>query len=326
MTSTEFEQLTSRIIAQMVASGANVLWNDRIPDPDNPNQLRQVDVTIVRQGRKSHIECRNHKAPQDAQWIEELIGRRQSLNAAAMMAVSSSGFTLGAIRKAERYGIFLHELDALSPQEAASWGCHSVVEFGYFGMHPLWLHLVLSRLPTDNLEAIAEALKDRQEYIDAIFNPLRYRFNETYKEFNYPYSFQVAGETHNMELLGRPVVEARVRGTLYLWQHKLLLPTTLAFRRSSHNPGTLAHVESSACAKTEIIKAGAKAYVQIDMSSVPEPEANSMLAGVIDIDLGQPTQIPDFQIIGSPERRIDLYGVYLSVAEAEPKLPATAEV
>lgn len=52
MTSTEFEQLTGRIISQVVESGAQLLWNDRIPDPDNPSQLRQVDVTISRDGRK----------------------------------------------------------------------------------------------------------------------------------------------------------------------------------------------------------------------------------------------------------------------------------
>jgi hypothetical protein len=316
MTSTEFEQLTSRIISQMVESGAQVLWNDRIPDPDNPSQLRQVDVTISRDGRKTHIECRNHKAPQDAKWIEELIGRRQSLEASAMMAASTYGFTAGAVKKAERFGIFLHELDLLSPEEAKSWGRHSLVEFGYFGFHPLWIQLVFSDLPTDNLEPIAEELKNHREYIDAIFNPLRYRLNENYKEYNYPYSFQLTGQTHNMQLLGKPVIEARIRGTVYLWKHSLRFPTVLAFRRSSHSSQTMAHVEVSEIAQTEIIKAGTRAYVQVDMSSAPEPESNSMLAGIVEIDLCQPTQIPEFKIIGSPERRFDIFDGMLSVATA----------
>ena len=209
MTSTEFEQLTGRIISQVVESGAQLLWNDRIPDPDNPSQLRQVDVTISRDGRKTHIECRNHKAPQDAKWVEELIGRRQSLEASAMMAASTSGFTAGAKRMAERFGIFLHDLDLLSPEEAKSWGRHSLVEFGYFGFHPLWIELVFPDLPTHNLELIAGELKSRRNYIDAIFNPLRYRLNENYTEFHYPYSFQLSLQTPNMHLLGKPVMEVQ---------------------------------------------------------------------------------------------------------------------
>ena len=316
MTPTEFEQLTSRIIAQMVKSGAEVEWNDRVSDPDNPNQLRQVDVTITRDGRKTHIECRNHKTPQGTKWIEELIGRKQSLGASAMMAVSSSGFTKGAIKKAERFGIFLHNLDLLSLEEASSWGAQSIVEFGYFGLYPLSLQLVFSSIPTDNLELISNGLKENRKYIDVILNPLRYFLNKNYKKFNYPYSFRVSGKPRNMLLLGEPVLEARIRGTVHLFKRRLLLPTIMAFRRSSHTFETMAHVEASNSAQSEIIKAGTKAYVQIDMSSAPKPEANSLLAGVVEIDLRQPTQIPEFKVIGSPEHQIDLFNAELSIATA----------
>lgn len=171
-------------------------------------------------------------------------------------------------------------------------------------------------MPTDNLKLIAEELKKNRAYIDAIFNPLRYRLSENHKEYNYPYSFQLAGQTHNIQLLGKSVVEARIRGTVYLWKYSLQFPTVLAFRRSSHSAQTMAHVEVSEIAQTEIIKAGTRAYVQVDMSSTPEPEGNSMLAGIIEIDLGEPTQIPEFKIIGSPERQFDIFEARLSVTTA----------
>ena len=41
-----------------------------------------------------------------------------------------------------------------------------------------------------------------------------------------------------------------------------------------------------------------------------------MLAGIVEIDLGQPTRIPEFKIIGSPERRFDIFDGMLSVATA----------
>ena len=73
-------------------------WNDRIPDPDNPNQPRQIDITVIWDNELTIIECRIHNRKQDVNWIEELMGRRVSLKADAVIAVSASGFTDGAIR------------------------------------------------------------------------------------------------------------------------------------------------------------------------------------------------------------------------------------
>jgi len=119
--SDEFEIMISRIHELLEGEGANVEWNERIPDPDNPKQLRQVDVVIRKDGLINLVECRLHKEPQDVKWIEELIGRRISLEASAIAAVSTSGFTSGAIKKAEKYGVILRDLKNLSDAEIKSW-------------------------------------------------------------------------------------------------------------------------------------------------------------------------------------------------------------
>lgn len=49
--SDNFEIMISRIYEILEREGATVEWNDRIPDPDNPNQLRQIDVIV----RKENI-------------------------------------------------------------------------------------------------------------------------------------------------------------------------------------------------------------------------------------------------------------------------------
>jgi hypothetical protein len=108
-----------RLIAQ---EGSEVTWNDRIPDPDNPHQLRQIDITIRRDGRLTIVECRMEKSPQDVTWIEQLMGRRESLRAESVIAVSASKFTKGAIRKAEAKGIILRNLATLSAPEIRDWG------------------------------------------------------------------------------------------------------------------------------------------------------------------------------------------------------------
>ena len=118
----KFEQQVERIHQLLDAEGATVTWNDRIPDPDNPSQPRQIDISIRRDGMLTLVECRIHKNPQDVTWIEELMGRRTSLKADAVIAVSASGFTKTARDKAVAHGIHLRELAALSPEEIKNWG------------------------------------------------------------------------------------------------------------------------------------------------------------------------------------------------------------
>jgi hypothetical protein len=119
--STLFERQIERIHQLLEGEPAKVTWNDRIPDPDNPDQLRQIDIAIDRDGTNVHVECRLHRAPQDAQWIEELIGRRVSLGADVMIAVSSSGFTEGAVRKAAAHNVHLRTLSELTDDEVRLW-------------------------------------------------------------------------------------------------------------------------------------------------------------------------------------------------------------
>ena len=70
--SKDFEQLVARIHRLLEGGRAVVTWNDRMADPDNLDQQRQVDISIERNGHTTHVECRAHKAPQNVKWIEEL--------------------------------------------------------------------------------------------------------------------------------------------------------------------------------------------------------------------------------------------------------------
>ena len=88
--SVDFEKQIKKIHDVLVQDYGTVTWNDKIPDPDNPKQSRQIDITVLINNRLIHIECRHHKKPQDTQWIEELYGRKISLNAGSMIGVSSS--------------------------------------------------------------------------------------------------------------------------------------------------------------------------------------------------------------------------------------------
>ena len=117
-----FEHRIHQIHELVETFDAEVTWNERIPDPDNPNRKRQIDIAVRRGQHLTLIECRLHRGRQDVKWIEELIGRRQSLGADAVIAVSSSGFTNGALAKAKRYEVITRELRELTDEEVRSWG------------------------------------------------------------------------------------------------------------------------------------------------------------------------------------------------------------
>jgi Restriction endonuclease len=122
LTPEEFEQQVQRIHRAIESIDAQVTWNDRIPDPDNPRRKRQIDITIRRGDRLTLVECRARQDPQDVEWIEQLYGRRVGLRAQSVIGVSASGFTEGARRKASNLGVILREFETVTPEEVHCWG------------------------------------------------------------------------------------------------------------------------------------------------------------------------------------------------------------
>jgi hypothetical protein len=117
-----FEQLNERISRLVQGQGAQVEWNAAIPDPDSPNDLRQIDVLITTaDARKLSVECRDRAAVQTVMWIEELAGRKLSLGLDGMIAVAVNGFSELAQKKAKRFGIELYDFKSLTDEEIASW-------------------------------------------------------------------------------------------------------------------------------------------------------------------------------------------------------------
>lgn len=315
MTPREFEQIVGRIISIMVKSGDEVVWNDKIPDPDNTKQMRQIDIAINHDGLKSHIECRHHSAPQDVKWIEELMGRKLSLDSFAMIAVSSSGFTEGATKKAEKHGIFLHTLTEHSPEIAHTWGRPSKVEVGYYGFHPLDIHLVFNELPKANLQEIVNTFRVKNDFINTIFNKLKYAINGNEEIKSFPYNLQVECYTGFMDLLDRNIEKVQIKATTYSMTEVVELPSLMIFSQCSHDYQDLARVERSDAHNSEIIFAGSRVKMQIDITKILNIESNKIFSGRIDLGLRQKTQIPEIECIGSADHEISLYDVGFSVSD-----------
>jgi hypothetical protein len=164
MSFSEFEKQIKRIHEIVEQPGSNVIWNDHLPDPDNPDQPRQIDISIKREGSLTLVECRLHQKKQDVKWIEELIGRKVSLRADAIIAVSASGFTDGAIKKAKAYGIFLRDLLSLAEDEIRLWGYKTKVWLTFLRFHNLKIMIIMNRSAKRRLlpkNIIQEFLKDK---------------------------------------------------------------------------------------------------------------------------------------------------------------------
>jgi hypothetical protein len=137
-----FEQRIHRIHELIDGTDAEVTWNDRIPDPDNPKRSRQIDITIKRESSLTLVECRIHGEPQDVKWVEELIGRRASLKAASVIGVSASGYTVGAVLKAKAHGTVLRDLEELTQAEVEQWGALVALTMYYYEFSDLSLDLL----------------------------------------------------------------------------------------------------------------------------------------------------------------------------------------
>lgn len=120
----ELERLVKIIEGCVLSKGFSVesrkpVYNDR------GIQIAELDIVIT--GKigsatfKWLIECRDRPSdgPAPGSWIEQLAGRRSRFNFDKVMAVSTTGFAIGAKEEAERTGIDLRLFQNLTYDEVS---------------------------------------------------------------------------------------------------------------------------------------------------------------------------------------------------------------
>lgn len=156
----EFQGLVTRIVKQLTASGATVSESVLLPERREGEDLREVDTLLfVDMGffrLTVAIESRDHNRKQSIQWIDELDGKYRQLDVDKVIAVSSSGFTKSAMRKAADCGILLYSLEEALSNDWPS----SFIEVGLVGL-TLNLHPALGvEMYFENISLQADFLKD----------------------------------------------------------------------------------------------------------------------------------------------------------------------
>ncbi|MBA3005305.1 MAG: restriction endonuclease [Proteobacteria bacterium] len=316
--SQEFEKLISRIYKLISGDKAEVTWNETIPDPDNESQQRQIDVLIKREGVVAHVECRTHNKPQDVKWIEELIGRKISLGADFIIAVSDSGFTQGAVKKAQRYEIVLRNLSELNDEEIKAWGRKSKVTLTFYGFLNIGIRLLFKNHSDLNLKEIAEDLHSKSEFIDSLFNTIKYELNKQ-KDINYPCSIFWTTQAHNMELCGKKLEGITIRAEVHTFEENLEIPTVSIY--GDYNPSSFdaisTMVEKNLDIELEVIKSNTEVSVILNLSNLPQDWGNSVLAGIIKWNFGQPVnlKVENIHMYGTQEQKMYLVGAEVGLQE-----------
>lgn len=275
--SDEFERMITRVHELLEGQEADVKWDEKIPDPDNPKQPRQIDVLIRKGNLLNLVECRIHKEKQNVKWIEELIGRRISLNADAVIAVSASGFTSGAIKKAARYGVILNDLLSLSKEEIESWSRAIEVSIFFYRFDEFEISIFFDLKDFSDLdpEAVVEELKNYHG-LRAIFNaPLEFIDSQKLivkENRNNKVNFGVIFKIDGFLLQGKEVKEIEVKGKAALEAVVLNVPMTLAYGNPrSNTEDRNVYIQKFDLGQTGVVHHNGKISISLDLSKLEVP-------------------------------------------------------
>jgi hypothetical protein len=274
--SDDFEILVSKIHELLEGEDAEVTWNDKISDPDNPIQNRQIDITVRKDNYFNIIECRLHKTKQDVKWIEELIGRRYSLEANNIIGVSSSGFTSGAIKKANRFGVKLYDLTELSEEDIKSWARHIKLSIFFYKYENFSVVLYfdindIEKINIDNLKNDFENYYGLRSIFSAPNELIDKKDLLLPKNRDKIISFRYRFKIDDLFLSSQKVQEFEVSGKATLEEIELCIPETLGYGIPDDASERSVIVQKYNLGNTYIVHHNDSISISLDLSKLDVP-------------------------------------------------------
>lgn len=293
--SDDFEKQITRIHELLEGSNAEVTWNEKIPDPDNPSQPRQIDFTIKNSDSFTMGECRFRKAPEDVQWIEELIGRRISLKADGVIAVSSSGFTEGATRKASAHGIILRNFFEITDKELASWGKKTTVRMIFAKLTDLTFRFSLNAKNKGPYKFTNDVGQEMPllGFLQGIMHHI-----DDLKPKNNPTNFGLDCTPENMFIAGEKIQSLHINGRMEKYEEDVNVLSVFCYSddRDNTSKETSAFVQRLDLAQSEIIGHQDDVSIIIDCSNM-DLEKNTFFYGFA-TDFGRTVNMESLELLG----------------------------
>ena len=311
--SEKFELQIKRIHDLIEQSGAEITWDDHIPDPDNPDQPRQIDVSIKYEDTLTLLECRIHKKRQDVKWVEELIGRRASLHADAIIAVSASGFTKGAVLKAKAHGVILRDFLSLTEQEVETWGKKTKVSVTLFKYDRIKMLFTFDKAFQNiiSVNHIEQAmLKDGSKF-RGIFDEVASGIEEKNPDYM-PCLMQVGLSSKTLTIQDIPVKSILFQSYFEADIQVLEIPSVVAY--DTPESGTLernVYVEQVEMGEFEIMQSTNNVSVAIDLSPMTMP-ANCQFHSV-NFEFSRSVSMDTVYMLGLPELGIPVKNLDIGV-------------
>jgi hypothetical protein len=122
----ELEELVKVVESVFLPIGFDISTREKIFNDDGI-QIAELDVTVTGKLGTTEIrwliECRDRpsEGPAPSSWVEQLYGRRHRLGFNKVTAVSTTGFSPGAIEFAKNVGIELRAVEEIEPDNIKNW-------------------------------------------------------------------------------------------------------------------------------------------------------------------------------------------------------------
>lgn len=119
-----FEELVEKLEKLLASNDIQVERDVKLVDKSTGGD-RQIDVLLrAKTGIYEFIviiECRDRSKTDDVTWIEQLATKGRDVNANKIIAVSKSGFSKNAVKKARQYSITLRQIDDAVVADLTGW-------------------------------------------------------------------------------------------------------------------------------------------------------------------------------------------------------------
>lgn len=230
------------------------------------------------------------------------MGRRISLRADGVIAVSSSGFTHGATNKAQRFGVILRDLQQLTDAEILNWGRAVALTVYFYQYDDLELSLLFNKdsIPQLNVEKLKIELKNYRGN-QSLFNAAAEQLGtlNLLDEANAGRrgDFKLRLRLEGFRLCNEPVVEVGFAGNAKLIARDITCPSVTAYGP----PRILAalrnvFVEKFRLGESALTHSGSRVAMLLDLSGLELPPCSQFryvkLRGSKEMDM------ESFEIVG----------------------------